>query len=68
MCNFVISSCSSIEISTNSHDMVHFMAKWNHFYNLPAVFLNIIPKLDMLKKKSFFVPVLCFYRHSNDYA
>ena len=30
--------------------MVNFMAKWSHFYNLPATFLNITPKLDMLKK------------------
>ena len=29
--------------------MVHFMAKWSHFYDLPAVFLNITSKLDMLK-------------------
>ena len=33
--------------------MVHFIEKWSHFYNLPAVFLNVTPKLDMLKKSFF---------------
>ena len=33
--------------------MVHFMAKWSHSYNLPAAFLNITPKPDMLKKNHF---------------
>ena len=30
-------------------DMVHFMAKRSLFYNIPAAFLNITPKPDMLK-------------------
>ena len=37
-------------------DMVHLMAKLNHFYNPTAAFLNISPKLDkldMLKKNHF---------------
>ena len=33
--------------------MVHFMAKWSHFYNVPAAFLNINPTPDMFKKITF---------------
>ena len=33
--------------------MVHFLAKQSHFYNLPAAFLNITPKPDMLKELFF---------------
>ena len=29
--------------------MVHFMAKWSHFKKLPAAFLNLTPKPDILK-------------------
>ena len=37
------------------------MAKWSHFYNFPAAFLNETPKPDMLKKN-------ISHRHSGHYA
>ena len=40
-------------VKQHGFDMVHFMAKWSHSYNLPAAFLNITPKPDMLKKIIF---------------
>ena len=33
------------------------MAKWSHFYNLPAAFLDITPKPDMLKKIIFCIDI-----------
>ena len=45
--------------------MVHFMAKWSHFYNLPAAFLNIPPKADMLNI-SFFVQTFVIMPKKND--
>ena len=38
-------------VKQHGFDVLHFMAKWSHFYNLPtAAFLNITSKPDMLKK------------------
>ena len=48
-------------------DMVYFMVKWSHFYNLPAGFLNMTPKTDMLKF-SFFAEtfqLLCLRKREN---
>ena len=35
-------------------NMMHFMAKWSHCYNLPAVFLNVVTTPKMLRN-SFLV-------------
>ena len=34
-------------------NMMHFMAKWSHFYNLPAVFLNVVTTPKMLRNSFF---------------
>ena len=48
-------------VKQHGFDMVHFMAKLSHFYNLPAAFLNITPELDMLK-------IHFLHRHSSHYT
>ena len=47
--------------------MMHFMAKGSHFYNIPATFLNITPKPNMLKILFFAEPFqsLCLRKRIN---